>query len=234
MKQESGSGARRTRKIAAIAVGALVIGIGGAYTLASWNDSEWVWGGTGSNGPGVRTDYFEVVQNTTNAYVDAPTNWVNREAKPGDPLQFSPGALSMTPGDQTFAPVALRTEANSLAATVQLSAPEKVTTTTPATVDPGDLLWAAVRVDVYTASGAAAPSACTPAAFSASGWTQIVTDQPLATATAAAGTQTLSAEAGSTQHYCFVLELPAGSPDTLQGRTLAPAWKFDSTSVDTP
>lgn len=224
---------RNTRKIAAIAAGALVVGLGATYTLASWNDTEWVWGGAAGNGPGVGTETFEVLQNTTNAYVDLPANWVNRETKPGDPLRFSPGALSLTPGDQIFAPVALRSDANSLAATVQLSAAEKVTTT-PATVDAGDLLWSAVLVDVYTATGATAPSACTPAAFAATGWTQIVTNQPLSTATAATGTQGVDANGASTQHYCFVLELPTGSPDTLQGRTIAPAWKFDSASVATP
>jgi hypothetical protein len=46
----------------------------------------------------------------------------------------------------------------------------------------------------------------------------------------AVGTQVLQGATGNVLHYCFVITLPAGSPDTLQGRTVAPAWQFNAVS----
>ena len=36
---------------------------------------------------------------------------------------------------------------------------------------------------------------------------------------------------GTYLHWCFELSLPDDAPSTLQGRTIAPAWLFQSTSV---
>ena len=94
--------------------------------------------------------------------------------------------------------------------------------------DAGDELWNAIRATVYTSAGATPPAACTAAGVGDATWTEIVTNAPLSTV--ASGEQTLSAEAGSTQHDRFAPTLPAGSPDTLQGRTIAPAWEFAATS----
>ena len=223
------AGQRRTfKKIAAIAAGALVVGVGSTYTLASWNDAEWIWGGASNGDRGVGTSTFEVVQNTTAPFADVAGNWVNRETNPGDPLRFTANALALTPGDTTYAPVALRTVANSMAASVQL---QGAVAATGAPAPQNDAaLFSAVRVTIYTAAGAAPPSACT-AGFVATGWTPIVTNQPLGTAASAA--QSLSASAGSTQHYCFALTLPASTPgvDALQGLKISPAWVFDGQSV---
>ncbi|GAB3596298.1 SipW-dependent-type signal peptide-containing protein [Microbacterium tumbae] len=223
MKAQSSAPWGRKRKIAAVAVGLLVVGVGATYTLASWNDSEWVWGGVDGD-PGLGTSAFEVLQNTDPDVDEAA--WVNEEANPGGELLFSPGALALTPGDTVYAPVALQTDEVSLGATVEL---QGAVAAADATIDDEDGdLFAAVRVSVYTAAGAAAPTAC-EADFVATGWTQIVTDAALGTV--ASATQSLAADAGSTQHYCFAITLPTGSPDTLQGRTIAPAWEFASESV---
>ena len=217
---------RRTRKIAAIAAGLLVVGVGATYTLASWSDSEWVWGGgSGANDPGVGTSTFEVQQDTTSPYAD-PGTFADFESNPGKKLTFSTGALALTPGDTIYAPVALRTRADSIAGTVTLQG--AVPATGVSVADAGGNLWSALRVTVYTASGTTPPSNCA-AGMDLTGWgTAIISDATLSTA--ATVTQGLTAAAGSTQHYCFQVTLPAGSADTLQGRTVAPAWEFRSVS----
>lgn len=223
-------GSRRNRRIAAIAAGVLVIGVGATYTLASWTDSEWVWGGAG-NAPGIGTSEFEVEQNRSTPFSNA-ASWENQETNPGGGLTFTVGALALTPGDSVYAPVALRTAPNSVEAQVQLNGAVAATGVT--VDDDGGALWDAIRVSVYTETtddetSEFAPSAtCNADIASASGWTKIVDGQPLNTAASAA--QTLDADSGSVQHYCFEVTLPAGSPDTLQGRTIAPAWEFASES----
>ncbi|SJN12320.1 hypothetical protein FM113_14575 [Leucobacter sp. 7(1)] len=213
----------RTRKIAAIAAGALVVGLGATYTLASWNDSEWVWGGADGD-PNVGTSKFNVQQNTSVPYVG--TSWGDFDVNPGDELTFTAGALTLSPSDTIYAPVALRTGTDSVAGDVELQGAVAAAGITVS--DAGDELWNAIRATVYTSAGATPPAACTAAGVGDATWTAIVTNAPLSTV--ASGEQTLSAEAGSTQHYCFALTLPAGSPDTLQGRTIAPAWEFAATS----
>ncbi len=215
----------KTRKLAAIGVGALVIGVGATYTLASWNDSEWVHGGL-AGAAGIGSSEFEVQQNAAAPYADTSANWGDYETNPGDGLTFTADALALTPGDTVFAPVALRTTEPSVAGTVALQA--AVPASGIEVDDAGAALWNAVRVSVYTATGPTPPSACTND-FVAADWTQIVADDLLATA-ATTTTQSLAEKAGSTQHYCFALTLPADAPDTLQGRTIAPAWEFASIS----
>lgn len=226
---------RRTRKIAAVAAGILVIGIGATYTLASWTDSEWVWGGADGTGtPIIGTSTFEVVQNTTKPYDNTTeANWVNRESNPGDPLQFSPTVLSMTPGDKIYAPVSLKTSDDSLAATTTLQAAVPAAGTQSAPTHDAALA-AAVRVTVYTANTAQTappPTACTDG-FTADGWSTLLNAVPLATT--ATATQTLAADGQTVQHYCFVVELPdttANQTDSdLQGKRISPAWQFSSTS----
>lgn len=228
---------RRNRKIAAIAAGLLVIGVGATYTLATWNDSEWVWGGADGD-PGVGTNSFNVQQDAASPFT-APGVFADFEANPGDELTFSAGALSLTPGDTIYAPVALRTASSSVAGTVELQgavAANAPGTSTPVIVtDPDGDLWRNIQVSVYTTAGATPPSTC-DANFAAAGWTQIVNGAPLGTV--ANAEQTLAAAAGSTQHYCFALTLNTalapGSTATdindLQGRTIAPAWQFAAES----
>lgn len=222
------SSSRRGRKIAAIAAGALVVGLGATYTLATWNDSEWVWGGA-DGGPGVGTGVFEVVQNTTAPFDDTAGGWADREANPGGELTFTAGALSLSPGDTVYAPVALRTAEDSAGATVTLQSAVAASGVT--VEDDLGALWNAITVSVYTeqvdAPAVNPANACDAASIA--DWGSPIAGVTSLT-TAASASQTLAADEGSTQHYCFALTLPAGSPDSLQGRTIAPAWEFRSTS----
>lgn len=217
------------RKIAAIAAGALVVGIGATYTLASWTDSEWVWGGTAGNDPGVGTSTFEVQQDTSSTFSNAA--WADRETNPGGALTFSTGQLSLSPGDTVYAPVALRTTGASVAGTVTLKAAVAAAGITPN--DTGGALWNAIDVEVHTQKTSSSPftragNCDASTAADTTNWTKVTGVSDLTTA--ASLTQSLDAASGSVQHYCFALTLPAGSPDSLQGRTIAPAWEFASSS----
>lgn len=224
---------RRTRKIAAVAAGALVVGLGAAYTLASWNDSEWVWGGADGDA-GIGTERFEVEQFTEGTWHDDETN-------PGGALDFTAAALALTPGDTVYAPMSLRTKTNSIGGTVELQG--AVAASGIAVTDPGDALWNAVTLSVYTSSAGTAPS-CAAAAITAGDWAAVpgIGASPLGTGAApGTGAQTLAAatttDPGAPQHYCFVIGLPENAQTVaetagvdLQGRTIAPAWEFAAES----
>ena len=231
---------RRARKIAAIAAGILVVGVAATYTLASWTDSEWVWGGA-NGAPGVGTSSFDVEQFTENSWHDDETN-------PGGALNFTTDALALTPGDTVYAPMSLRTKVGSIGGIVTLAGAVDAVITPTASDAPGDPLWEAIRLSVYTSADATAP-ACDAAIFDASDWTSVagLSSASLSDgATASTGEQTLAAatttDPGAPQHYCFVINLPTDAEtsfnptgsndpaDTLQGRTIAPAWEFKAVS----
>lgn len=221
---------RRNRKLSAIAAGALVIGIGATYTLATWTDSEWVWGGA-DNEPGVGTSFFNVQQNTEPGAALSAGGFGDEESNPGGELTFSPGALSLSPGSVIYAPVALRTQEESVAGEVTL------TGAVPATgvdwADDEDLLWEAIEVSVYT-SGDEEQPACLEDFVSSEWDAAIIEDAGLGDG--AMASQDLAKSAESIQHYCFVLTLPEGvqegSGEELMGRTIAPAWEFAAESAD--
>lgn len=230
------SSSRRTRKIAAIAAGILVVGVAATYTLASWNDSEWVWGGAG-NDPGIGTSQFNIQQDTSVTFVNA--DWTDEDANPGGGLTFTTGALALAPGDTVYAPVALRADSTSVAGTVTLQAAESAASVT--VNDPSDGLWGAVDVTVYTQNAAADPfsrvGTCDEAGVAGSEWTPVAGVTKLNTS--ATASQPLKAAAGDVQHYCFAVGLAAdaettfagaNSGETLQGRTIAPAWEFEAVS----
>lgn len=221
--------ARRRAKIMALLSGGLVLGVGATATLASWSDTEWVSASIDGETPAVGTSSFEVLQNTTRPYVDTAGNWRHAEDNPGSALLFSPGALALSPGSSVYAPVALRTDAGSTAGTVQLAAAVAAADITVA--DAGGHLWSALVVRVSTRSSA---FACDSSAF-ASGVIIAGSSAGLGAA-AASSTQALDADGGSTQFYCFEITLPDTSAvrdhdPSLQGRTVAPAWRFDAESA---
>lgn len=204
-----------------------MLGLGATVTLAAWTDTEWVFAGNGAgDGPGLGTSVFEVEQSTSNPYTEA--SFTQDETNPGGAVQFGVAALTLTPGDAVYAPVALRTVTDSIAGTVTLqpAVPAAGITVTDADEALYDALTLRVAVSTTTTT-------CDAAVFDAG---TIIADGPLATTGASAG-QALSADGGDVQHYCFEITLPADPtlPDgtalsALQGRTAAPAWNFSAVS----
>lgn len=219
---------RRRALLLALVSGGAVVGVGLTATLASWSDQEWVSAGNGLGGPGVATNSFEVQQNVSSPFSDATGQWIDRESNPGSSLTFSTGALALSPGTSVYAPVALKTTAASIAGELSLAAP--VASTGVTVTDPGDLLWNAIDVRVAASQSSAT---CSAAAFTGD---SVVASGKLATASIApADAVSLSAAGGNTWHFCFELTLPStglvGDGSNLQGKSIAPAWEFVSTSV---
>jgi len=214
-------------KILAVLAAGVVLSVGGALTLAAWNDTEWVFGGNAAGtGPGIGTTTFEVQQDVSKPFA-APGTFSDHETNPGQALIFGTGALALTPGDVVYAPVALRSTTASVAGTLQLNA---ATTATGITInDTGNLLGNALVLSVGTATTTTGnPPTCDLAGFGS--YTPIALTGTGLTAVPAVGTQSLTAAGANTQHYCFRISLPSNAPDTVQGRTVAPAWAFTATS----
>lgn len=217
---------RRTKTLAILAGGTLV-GVAVTATLAAWTDSEWIFGGDGTGGPGVGTSSFEVELNTDAPFADA--GFLNSEVNPGQEVVFGLDALALTPGDSVYALVALRTADASVSGTVQLES--AVPADGIVVDDPDGLLFEAL--DVRVATDAAVFDCDADAFVGGAGDPAVIADGTLFDAEGSA-TQDLAADAGSTQFYCFEVTLPDGAPvdvlDALQGRTVAPAWEFSSES----
>lgn len=228
----------RRRRLLALLSGGLVLGVGGTMTLASWNDVEWVWGGAGSD-PGVVTSSFVVYQNTQSpADGQGMTNWTEHPSQPGGSLQFTPLVVgddiqSLTPGETHYSPVALKTSADSMAGTVDLlGAVSSSAVADPDDLDPDGLLWdnLRVRVALQTVAATAPAPSCDADAFSVG--TVIVGSAGAATlGTPGTPDHAIGAAGSDVQYYCFELSLPDNATtQTLQGRAVAPAWEFSSTS----
>ncbi|WP_460773903.1 SipW-dependent-type signal peptide-containing protein [Microbacterium sp. GXF7504] len=227
----------RRRRMLAVMAGGLALAVGGTMTLASWTDSEWVWGGAadGSDNPGIGTSTFKVLQNTDPdvAGLDWDDAWTEEPAKNGGRLVFSPltgqgGSLAaLTPGQKFYAPVALKTDDGSVAGSVLLKG--AVSANGPHTETE---LWnyLGVRVSVQTLDSRDVPVACNAEAFGADIPVVVGADGPALLGTR--GAETEIAENGKSIHYyCFEISLPnTEETQTLQGLTAAPAWEFFSTS----
>ncbi|MFB8892589.1 SipW-dependent-type signal peptide-containing protein [Microbacterium plantarum] len=218
------------RKVFAIAAGGAALGLGVTATLAAWTDTEWVFGGNGAGGPGVGTSTFSVEQNTVAPFTTAG-DWVNEPDNPGGEIVFGPDALDLTPGDTVYAAVALRAAPDSIAGDVELQAAVPAAGVT--TNDAAGLLFDALNVRVATDSVA---FTCDATAFAAGATATLIADGPLAT-TGGSASQSLVAEAGSTQVYCFEISLPdpltlapGTTIDDYMGLTVAPAWEFQAES----
>lgn len=218
------------RKLFAIAAAGLVLGVGGTMTLAAWVDTEWVFGGVDGgqdpDTPGVGTSTFVVEQNPTSPF--SGTGWLENATNPGSPLVFSGSPLALSPGDVTYAPVALRTTADSVSGTVDPQV--AVAAAGVATDDDPGELWAALelRVGVADLDDSDPAPACNATTMGDATYAIIATGVGLSTAIT--GGQSLEAASGNILHYCFEITLPDDAPNTLQGRTVAPAWQFISES----
>ncbi|MBI9115646.1 SipW-dependent-type signal peptide-containing protein [Sanguibacter suaedae] len=223
----------RSPKLKALLAGGAVLGLGATVTLAAWTDTEWVFGGNAAgDGPGIGTSVFEVEQNVDAPFTEA--GFTQAEANPGQAMTFGLSALSLTPGDSVYAPVALRTIDDSIAGTLSLD--PAVPADGIAVTDADQALWGALDLRVAVLEGDGTTTfTCDATTFTGAAVT-IVADGPLATA-GASDVVELDADSGNTAYFCFEITLPdaptlpTGFPlAELQGRSAAPAWNFPSVS----
>lgn len=216
------SGTRRWARARALLAAGVVVGVGGAATLASWTDTEWVWAGDGSGrDPGLSAGLFELQQNVWDGPAGA-ADFVDRESAPGGRLDFTLSASRLTPGDTVYAPMQLRTVADSDAADLTLDGATLAAGTAPFF----DALRYGVRTGVPRESCTAAGYASTGTQLVAGG-TRLGTGSGTGTVTVAAGGP---GTPGPAVDLCFAVTLPAGSPSTLQGQGASPQWAFQGLS----
>ncbi|MGV0110839.1 SipW-dependent-type signal peptide-containing protein [Arthrobacter sp. CP30] len=204
-------------RIRAVLAGALVLGVGGSATVASWTDSEYASGTFSAS-------TFAIESTIANPYAAAGP-WTVNEAAPGATLAFN--ASGMYPGGAVYAPIALRTRTGSVAGTTTLSGATVSNTSTTPPLLGSALVYRVVRSDV-----------CAASAFSTGATFLIGTDtvrQPLITAQAAGDSTILPAATptgpGTSVRFCFEVTLPLGADNRLQGTSATAVWTFTATST---
>ena len=213
---QEGSGRRAAAlRLRAVLAGALVLGVGGSVTLASWTDTDYAAGAFGAS-------LFRTESNSTKPY-DALGAWRANDTPPGAALVFNAG--SMSPGTVVYAPFAIRTTAGSVAGEVVLGAPSVTSSGT------GDAdLGAALRYRVIRSATCEASSFLASPAFVIGGSGA----EPFTAGQAAGLVNPLqpapAALPGEPTRFCFEVTLPAGASNALQGQTATATWQFTATS----
>ncbi|SNS68300.1 hypothetical protein [Rhodococcoides kyotonense] len=101
----------RQRQRRVLAAAGIVLGIGAVLVAASWTDKV-----LGS------TDFASGTRFGIESSVDGGTTWASHPVGGPNPLSFSASATGLVPGSVVYAPVRLRTEVGSGAASVTLGA----------------------------------------------------------------------------------------------------------------
>lgn len=218
-------------KARALLAGGLVLGLGAAGTLASWTDTEWVFGGSGKgtglepNTPG--TALVQMQQNTWTGAVGAE-NWVDEPNQNGGALTFTTNPGKLLPGRTVYAPLQLRATAGSEALKVSLAEGIR-STLTPDSKTNSAALYGALTYGVYRGVSKAD---CEAGSLAKAGAAVVVPQGSPLTATSTAATNftlaagTSATTAGLPENLCFALTLPHDAPASLQGLNTVPVWRF--------
>lgn len=197
----------RSRKLRAVLAGGLVLGIGGAVTLAAWNDSEFASGLFSSGEFNLQGS----IDNT--AYTD------HASSDGAAALEFSVPVDNMSPGDVVAAPFWVRLDES---------------TTSPATLDLVSLTGtdttgsntAELGYDVHALGADATCDETATGTVVGSGDT-LVTDEDVAGATVPLATGATEGDPGEATQLCFVV---TASESLAQGGETTAVWQFTATS----
>ena len=189
-----------SRRVRALLAGGLVLGVGGAVTLAAWNDSVFTSGSFAAGVFGITGS----ADGTT--YADHPV---------GSPaaLTFAPTVSSMAPGAMSYSLFSIKTITDSVAGTVQITA--------DGANSAAGTLGVYLQYEIRTIAG----TSCTAATFLAG--TPILTSASLATSPVTS--QTIGANGGLV-NYCFKFTLPGSADNGAQSKTLTAKWTFTATN----
>jgi predicted ribosomally synthesized peptide with SipW-like signal peptide len=194
----------RSKKVRALLAGGLVLGIGGAITLAAWNDSEFAQG-TFTAGTFNMQGSTDGTTYADHATVGAPAT-----------LAFTLNPTLLAPGDVVPAPFAVRLAANTTNnAVVTIPTP----TTTSGTVT--NLTYTLLQTSTFSCAADTTGTVLVPAG------TAVITvpDSPSPTFNLAMGTPTSTA--GAPVFLCF--KVTAGAL-IAQGQTGTVTWRFAAES----
>ncbi|WP_437582595.1 SipW-dependent-type signal peptide-containing protein [Paramicrobacterium sp. CJ85] len=189
-------------KVRAVLAGAVVLGVGGAVTLAAWNDSEFATGTFAAS-------TFGIVGSTNGTQFSEHT-----QADDAATLAFAVPSGGMSPNTTVYALFSVKTTAAStVGGTVALTA----------TSTNSDGLGGYLTYGVRVING----TTCNTSTFS-SGTEVVEPGAPLS----ANGTATTSVQkaGGNTVNYCFAITMSSSTPNSMQGTSVTPSWKFVATS----
>jgi predicted ribosomally synthesized peptide with SipW-like signal peptide len=203
--EASSHGSRlRSRRVRALLASGLVLGVGGAVTLAAWNDSEHATAA-------FTASRFGIVGWTG----DEQTSFDDHATREGAAaLAFSP-AGPLAPGTTMYALFSVRTLDASVAGPARLTA---------------DAANSGVgTLGQYLSYGVTAISdtACDATTFS-TGTTVIPPGSPLTTS--ATASQPLEADGANQVNYCFAITMPANTPSAAQGLGQTARWEIVAAS----
>jgi predicted ribosomally synthesized peptide with SipW-like signal peptide len=190
----------RSTKVRAILAGGLVLGIGAAITLATWNDSEF------SQGTFTAGSFNLVGSINGTTYTDHAT------AGAAAILPFTVNPTKLSPGDTVYAPFAVELDAtttNAATVTVTNAATTGVVT---------NLTYTLIQPTTFGCTSATTGTALVPTA-TAVGSVPGSTTFPLAVGTGGA--------AGAPVFLCFKVTAGAG---LLQAQTGTATWQFTAVS----
>lgn len=192
-------------RLRAVLAAGLALGVGAAFTLASWTDSE------------VATSSFGAGIFATQSSSDG-TSFATNSGSPGASLEF--GATALGPLVSTYAFLDIRTTAaTTIDGVVRLTS-----TTTSGPLAPS-LEYRAIRIPTTTT--------CEPAAFSGSP-TYVAGDAStyVAASTTPAGiVASPIASAGGSLRFCFDVRVAADADSSLQGTDGTVTWQFTTTAT---
>lgn len=200
----------RSRRIRAVLAGGLVLGIGGAVTLASWSDSEFA--------SGVFTSGQFNLQGSTTSATEGYTDHAS-ETEAAE-LSFTTPVDNLSPGDVVYAPLWVRLDAG---------------TTSPATLDLVALTSEdqsgsnseQLSYDVYAiAPDATCDESATSGTVLGSGET-LAANPDVAGGTVQLPIGSSASEPGEASQLCFVI---TASADLAQGGQTTATWQFTATS----
>lgn len=192
-----------TKKVRAILIGGLVVGIGAAVTLAAWNDSEFAQG-TFAAGE------FNLEGSTTSSTADfAEHDAANLAA----PLGFAINPENLSPSDTVYAPFAVRlADGTTNDASVDITAAAAGTTT--------GLTYQLVQTAAFGCDEGTAAAG-----------TELVTAGTALGAVAGEAAFDLvqgTAAAGEAVNLCFVV---TADDSLIEGTTGTGTWEFAATST---
>ena len=196
-------GGSRWLRLRALLAGGLVLGVGGAVTLAAWNDSEYA-------SSTVTASTFGI-EGSANGGPFAEHATADGAAQ----LVFDPALPLLSPGQDGFLQFSVRT-------TTDATAGGAVSVQTPTLQGSAELQGAleyAVRV-MPDGSG------CDAALFEGAGADVIVPNGTALDATVPENASELAPEAGNAVHYCVRISMIADAGNEVQGETLTATWQF--------
>lgn len=198
-------GRSRWLRLRALLAGGLVLGIGGAATLAAWNDSEYA-------SSTVTASTFGI-EGSVNGGAFAEHASSDSAAS----LVFNPALPQISPGASGFMRFSVRTTAGStVGGTVGMQTP---TISTDGSTALRDALRYSVRI---IPSG----SSCNAALFSNTNAPVIVANDTALTATVPSNSRTLQPAASGSADYCVRLSMLSSAGNDAQGRSLTVTWQF--------